>query len=110
MPETFGPVWLWAWSSPQCYGSPFLAHPPLPGHLVERFVNYTHSDTWVADRRPIETLRSAPEAFVLAVDDDGRIFSRRVSHAALQTAANKLASDGLSNESWIACVKLLAKP
>jgi hypothetical protein len=109
VPETYGPVWLWAWSSPQCYGAPFLAHAPQPGHLVERFVNYIHTDTWVADRKPIETLRAAPEAFVVYVDDDGRMTTRRVSRAALQAAANQLAT-GLTNESWIACVKSLAQP
>ena len=109
VPETLGPVWLWAWSSPPCYGAPFLTQPPRPGHIVERFVNYTRSDKWVADRRPVETLRAAPEAFVLFVDDDGRMISRRVPHATLQAAADKLAA-GLSNESWIACVKSLAQP
>lgn len=110
VPETLGPVWLWAWSSPQCYGTPFLLHPPRPGHLVERFVNYTRSDAWVADRRPVETLRAAPEAFVVFVDDNGRVLSRRVARPALQAAAAKLAAAGLSNESWIACVKSLAQP
>ncbi len=109
VPETFGPVWLWAWSSPPCYGAPFLAHAPQPGHLVERFVNYIHTDTWVADRRPIETLRAAPEAFVVYVDDHGRMTTRRVPRAALQAAADQLAA-GLSNESWISSVKSLAQP
>ena len=110
VPETLGPVWLWAWSSPQCYGPPFLTHRPLSGHIVERFVNYTRSDAWVADRRPLETLRAAPEALVVAVDDDGRMFSRRVPRATLQAAADKLTAVGLSNESWIAGVKSLAQP
>jgi hypothetical protein len=109
VPETFGPVWLWAWSSPQCYGAPFLAHPPVANHVVERFVNYTQSDKWVAERRPVETLRAAPSAFVLFVDDDGHMTSRRVPRADLQAAADKLAA-GLSNESWIATVKSLASP
>ena len=110
VPETLGPVWLWAWSSPPCYDAPFLAHRPLPGHLVERYVNYTRTDAWVADRRPLETLRAAPTALILLVDDRGNLFSRHVSRATLQTAADRLAAAGLSNESWNACLQFLGQP
>ena len=110
VPETLGPVWLWAWSSPQSYAAPFLAHPPIANRVVERFVNYTFSDRWVADRQPLETLRRAPEAIVVFADDDGHVTCRRVSRAALQAAATQLTASGLNNESWIVCVRSLARP
>jgi hypothetical protein len=110
VPETYEPVWLWAWSSPQSYGAPFLAHPPLPGHFVERPGNYVFSDKWPAEHRPLETLRAAPEAVVVFVADDGKVSSRRVARPALQAAADKLAAAGVNNESWTAAVKSLAQP
>lgn len=110
VPDTLGPVWLWAWSSPQCYGAPFLAHPLPTTRVIERPVNYTRSDTWAADRKPVETLRAAPAAVAVYVTDTGDIFCRTVTPAQLQAAASTLAAAGLTNESWAACVKSLALP
>jgi hypothetical protein len=110
VPDTLGPVWLWAWSSPQCYGAPFLANPLPSSRVIERPVNYTHSDTWVADRKPVETLRTAPGAAILYVSAEGRISHRLASRAELLAAADRLAAVGLTNETWEACVKSLAQP
>jgi hypothetical protein len=110
VPETLGPVWLWAWSSPQCYGAPFLSRPRPATRIVERQVNSTRSDTWAADRKPVETLRSGASAVALFVSDSGEVFCRPVSAAQLQTAATQLAAAGVSNETWTACVKALAQP
>lgn len=110
VPETLGPVWLWAWSSPQCVSAPFLQHPPKA--VVERPVNYTRSDHWAEERHPAETVRAAPEAVVLYVDTDGRIACRRVPRAGLLAAADRLppTAAGLSGEAWTAWVKSLAAP
>jgi hypothetical protein len=108
--ETLGPVWLWAWSSPQSTGAPFLAHPVPPSQLVERPVNYVLSDKWAADRHPVETLRGAAEAIALFVDGEGRVWCRRAPRAQLQAAAAKLAAAGFNNDSWDACVQSLAQP
>lgn len=110
VPDTLGPVWLWAWSSPQCYGAPFLSPAVPSSRVIERPVNYTRADTWVADRKPVETLRAAHDAVALFVTDDGQVSCRRVSRTQLQAAATALAAAGLTNESWSACVKSLAQP
>lgn len=110
VPDTLGTAWLWAWSSPALYAVPFIPARTTAAPVIERPVNYTHTPTWVADRKPIETLRAAPEAIALFVTDDGQISCRRVSRDQLQSAATTLAAAGLSNESWQACVKSLALP
>jgi hypothetical protein len=110
VPDTLGPVWLWAWSSPQCYGAPFLAHALPASRIIERPVNYTHSDKWVTDRKPVETLRAAPAAVAVYVSAEGEITSRVASRAELTAAAAKLAALGLSNETWELTVKSLAQP
>jgi hypothetical protein len=110
VPETLGPVWLWAWSSPQCVSAPFLQHPP--DGVVERPVNYARSDRWAEERHPVQTVHAAPEAVVLYVDGDGRIACRRVSRAELLAAADRLpaAGTGLSAETWTDWVRSLAAP
>ena len=110
VPETLGAVWLWAWSSPQCYGAPFLARPLPPSLVIERPVNYTRPDTWLRDRKPIETLRAAPAAAALFVSAEGHVFCRLVNSAQLQAAATALATTGVNNETWTAFVKSLAQP
>ncbi len=110
VPETLGPVWLWAWSSPQCYGAPFLAQPVPTERVIERPVNYVRSDKWDADRVPLEKLRLARSAVVLYVSEQGEISCRTVNQAQLAAAADALAKVGVSVDNWSACVKSLARP
>jgi hypothetical protein len=110
VPETLGPAWLWAWSSPQCYGAPFLSRPVPNARIIERPVNNTHSDKWDAERKPIETLRGARSAVALYVSDTGEISCRTVNAAQIQAAADALAKVGVSVDNWSACVKSLARP
>lgn len=110
VPETLGPVWLWAWSSPQCYGAPFLSRPVPNTRIIERPVNNTHSDKWDAERKPIETLRGVRSAVALYVADTGEISCRTVNAAQIQAAAEALAKAGVSVDNWSACVKSLARP
>lgn len=108
VPDTFEGAWLWAWSSPECYRAPFLAHPQPTTRVIEHAVNYTRTDTWAADRKPVERLRAAPAAVVVYVSPDGRISSRVVAPPELAAAADRLAAAGVSMDSWDACVKSLA--
>jgi hypothetical protein len=107
VPETLGPVWLWAWSSPQCVSAPFLAHPPVG--VIERPVNYSRSDQWTKDRHPLEQIRAASEAVALFVDGTGAVFCRRVSREDLQRHSEKLAGV-VTSESWTEWVRSLAQP
>jgi hypothetical protein len=109
-PETFGSVLFWAWSSPECVGAPFLAHPLAPDRVIERPANYRRSDTWMADRKPFETMRAAPEAIALFVGDDGRVFCRRVPGPQFHAAVEKLAAGAFTPETLTEWVKSLAQP
>lgn len=109
VPETFGPVWLWAWSSPACVGAPFLQHPVPATQVVERPVNYARSDHWLADRKPAETARAAFEAVALFVDAANHAHCRRVSGAELAAKAARLPATP-SVEDWTRFVHSLVQP
>ena len=111
VPEMRRAAWLWAWASPQCVRAPFVSVPAA--HVIERQVNYSRSDHYFAERKPLETVRTATTAIALFVDDDGNIFCRRVPPAELQQRAETLApvvAHGLSPEAWTDWVKSLAQP
>lgn len=110
VPEMRSSAWLWAWSSPQSMRAPFLAH--APERVVERQVNYARADHWFNERKPLETVRTAPEAVALYVDGEGRVLCRRVPREELQRRAEALAAlgTGISPEAWSAWVKTLAQP
>lgn len=107
VPETLGPVWLWAWSSPACVGAPFLRHPVPPGQVIERPVNYSRSDHWLDERRPHLALRQVSEAVALWVNAAGEVSCRRVSPAQLQARVASFTTPP-SVEEWDAFVKSLA--
>lgn len=111
VPEIFHGVWLWSWASPACVQPPFLTHPPA--QVIERQGNYARTDQWFAERKPLETVRAAPAAVALFVDDEGRIACRRVDRGELQRRADDLAragAGGISVDVWTAWVKSLASP
>lgn len=111
VPPTLGPVWMWAWSSPQCVGAPFLAHPPAA--VIEHPVGFSRSEPWFETRRPLETVRAAPAIVVLFVDDAGRVSCRRLAPAELPAATTALGervAKGLTPEAWTDWVRSLAKP
>jgi hypothetical protein len=113
VPETFGHVLLWAWSSPQALGAPFLVHPRTPAQVIERPVNYVRSESWVADHRPVETVRAAGRAVAVFVDADGRVHHRLVPRAELTTRADELArlvALGLNPDNLTAWLKSCALP
>lgn len=92
VPETHRHVLLWAWSSPQALGRPFLAHPRRPDQVIERPVNYVRSDRWVDDHRPVETVRRASAAAAVHVDPQGRVSHRLVRREELAGRADELAA------------------
>ncbi|MBI5693970.1 MAG: hypothetical protein HZC55_28175 [Verrucomicrobia bacterium] len=113
VPETFGPVLLWAWSSPQALGAPFLRHPVPTERILERVVNYVRSDRWLPDRRPVETVRAANSAAAVYVDPAGRVHHRRLSRAELQIYGDKLAAlvaQGLNPDNLADWLKACALP
>ena len=92
VPETHRHVLLWAWSSPQALGRPFLARPRRPDQVIERPVNYVRSDRWVEDHRPVETVRRASAAAAVYVDPQGRLSHRLVPASELAGRADALAA------------------
>jgi len=113
VPETFGPVLLWAWSSPHALGAPFLARPVPPDRVLERVVNYVRADRWLPDRRPLEAVRAASGAAAVHVDSAGRVHHRRLSRAELQQRGDLLESlvaQGLNPDNLSAWLKSCAVP
>lgn len=112
VPETMGRTLLWAWSSPECFNAPFVAHPP--GHVIERQANATRSNRWLEERRPLETIQAARDVVVLVVDASGRVTCRRLDAAQFlphaQAFAGKFAAGGLSPEAWSDWVQTVARP
>ncbi len=108
IPETLDSIWFGAWSSPSCYGAPFLATDLPTGRVIERPVNYIHTDTWLADRRPVESLRAAPGAVALHVTTAGDITHRIVTPPELSAAADRLEASGVNEASWDALVRSLS--
>lgn len=109
VPATLGPAWMWAWSSPQCFAPPFLAHPPAK--ILEHPVNYSRSGPWYETRQPLETVRAATALVVLYVDPAGRVSCRQIPAAELTATADSLAQTiarGISPESWNEWVKSIA--
>ncbi len=102
VPETHGHIWLWAWSSPQAFGAPFLRHPVPPERVLERPINYHNGDVWIKVRQPAAMVRAAGSAAVLLVGTDGSIRHRLVPGAELQTRAAALAPPGLTHENHTA--------
>jgi hypothetical protein len=92
VPETHRHVLLWAWSSPQALGRPFLARPRRADQVIERPVNYVRSDRWVDDHRPVETVRRASAAAAVHVDREGRVSHRLVPRDELVRRADELAA------------------
>ncbi len=113
VPETFNHVLLWAWSSPQALGAPFLVHPRTPAQVLERPVNYVRSETWVADHHPVETVCAAGSAVAVFVGPDGRVHHRLVPRTELTTRADELAKlvvQGLNPDNLTAWLKSCAQP
>ena len=113
VPERFGPVLLWAWSSPQALGAPFLTHPVPSPRILERVVNYVRSDRWLPDREPLGTVRAASGAVVVHVDPEGRVHHRRLTRAELQVRGDQLAAvmaQGLNPDTLSAWLKSCALP
>jgi hypothetical protein len=113
VPETAGPVLLWAWSSPQALAAPFLARPVPPGRIIERVVNYVASEHWLRDRQPLAMVRAASGAVAVHVGADGRVLHRRLSHAELQQCGDRLAlimAQGLNPDNLTAWLKSCAAP
>lgn len=111
VPPTLGPVWMWAWSSPQCVGPTFLAHPPAK--ILEHPVSYSRSDPWLETRKPLETLRAAPAVVVLYVDESARVVCRPLTREEIPARAAALderIKRGLSPGSWEEWVKSIAAP
>ena len=113
VPETLDHVWLWAWSSPQALGAPFLARPRTATQVIERPINYVRPDHWVADHRPVETVRAASSAVAVFVGPDGRVQHRLVSRTELATRADQLAqlvAQGLNPDNLTAWIQSCAQP
>ena len=98
VPETYGPIWLWAWSCPQALGAPFLRHPVPAERVLERPINYYNGDNWSKARQPAAMVRAASSAAVLLVGADGSIRHRLVPATELQTRAAALPAPGLTAE------------
>jgi hypothetical protein len=98
VPETYGPIWLWAWSCPQALGAPFLRHPLPPERVIERPINYYNGDQWAKARQPATMLRTASAAAVLVVGPDGSIRHRLVPGSELQAHAAALPAPGLTGD------------
>jgi hypothetical protein len=113
VPETRGHVLLWAWSCPQALGAPFLSHPRTADQVIERPVNFVRSDRWVAEHRPVETVRSASSAAVVFVSADGQLHHRLVPQELLATKAEELAklvAQGLNPDNLTDWIKSCALP
>lgn len=113
VPERFGPVLLWAWSSPQALGAPFLSRPVPPERILERVVNYVRADRWLEEHRPLEMMQAATSAVAVHVGPDGRVHHRRLSGAQLQFQVDQLAvlmAQGINAESLSAWLKACALP
>ena len=112
VPETAGDILLWAWSSPQVLGAPFLPRPFQPEQIAEREGNYTRGgEAWRREQDPLKLVQTAPAAVVLHVGPDGRVSCRRVSRTELDAQVNTLATaaaDGITSEEWTNWVKALA--
>lgn len=110
VPEVHRGSWLWSWASPHALRAPFVTHPPAA--VVERVGNYLRPDSWAAEHTPRETVLAAPEAVALFVDDEGKVFSRRVPRAELQRRGETLpvAAGAISVEAWTEWVKAAAQP
>jgi hypothetical protein len=98
VPETHGPIWLWAWSCPQAVGAPFLRHPVPPERVLERPINYYNGDQWAKARQPVAMVRAASSAAVLLVGTDGSIRHRLVPGPELQAKAAALPAPGLTGD------------
>ena len=98
VPETYGPIWLWAWSCPQALGAPFLRHPLPAERVIERPINYFNGDHWAKARQPAAMLRAASSAAVLLVGADGSIRHRLVPGPELQAHAAALPAPGLTGD------------
>lgn len=113
VPETRGHVLLWAWSCPQALGAPFLSRPRTALQVIERPVNYVRSDRWVADHRPVESVRNASSAVAVFVDADGRVIHRLVPRAELMPRGDeleKLVAQGLTPDNLTAWIRSCAQP
>ncbi|MFM9091355.1 MAG: hypothetical protein ACKOUK_06415, partial [Verrucomicrobiota bacterium] len=113
VPETRGPVLLWAWSSPAALGAPFLARPRTPHQVIERPVNHMRPDKWAVERRPVETVRAAGAAVAVHVGLDGQVHHRLVPRGELLVRAEELArlsAQGLSAENLTAWIQSCARP
>ena len=113
VPETRGPILLWAWSSPQALGAPFLRHPVAPDRVLERVVNYVRADRWLPERNPLEAVRAASGAVAVHVEADGSVHSRRLSREELQRRGDELAKligQGLNPDNLSAWLRTCALP
>ncbi len=113
VPERFGPVLLWAWSSPQALGAPFLSRPVSPERIIERVVNYVRADRWLDEHRPLEMMRAAKNAVAVHVGPDGRVYHRRLAGTSLEIQVDQLAAlwaQGINPESLSAWLKTCAVP
>jgi hypothetical protein len=111
VPATLGPAWMWAWSSPQAFGPPFITH--APAKILEHPINYSRGGPWYETRRPLDTLRAATGVVVLYVDLGGRVSCRRLSATELAASRESLArtiARGISPESWNEWVREIALP
>lgn len=98
VPETHGPIWLWAWSCPQALGAPFLRHPLPADRVLERPINYYNGDNWSKARQPAAMLRAASSAAVLLVTADGTVRHRLVPAAELQAHVAAVPAPGVTGE------------
>jgi protein O-mannosyl-transferase len=110
-PATLGPVLFWVWSSPQCFGAPFLQH--LPAQVIEQPVMISRPVDWLQGRKPLETVRAAPAVVALHIDAQGRIACRRIPASEMPAHVETLSARigrGIDPDSWDAWVKSLAAP
>jgi hypothetical protein len=113
VPEKFGPVLLWAWSSPHALGAPFVTPPVPPTRIVERVVNYVRSERYLAEHQPLEIVRAAREAIAVHVDSEGHVHHRRLSREELQMRGDQLAAlfaQGINPENLSGWLKSCAMP
>lgn len=113
VPETWGPVLLWAWSSPQALGTPFLRHTVASERVLERVVNYVRADRWLPERKPLEAVRAASGAVAVHVDVTGRVHHRRLNREELQERGDRLErliGQGLNPDSLSEWLKSCAQP
>jgi hypothetical protein len=110
-PATIEAAWMWAWSSPPAFQPPFVAH--APARVIEHPVNYSQARDWMAERRPLETIRAAPAIVALHIDERGGVNCRTLRGPALAArvqAFEQTVATGLSPEAWTAWVKTSAAP